>query len=293
MDEAATKYEMMYTKFEDEKKYDVPPLPSARNFHFQVEMFTADWQCRLYLQIAITAFHASPLSSAALAIERLIIVCYPLKAKFYRRPHKLLIIIIIWIVAYGSEIINTLNKKLIVSSEGIRYCVNTLNATPCQRFWISSSKYMVSFIAITLCYSVIAYKIMRRRTSKAFKNSSHQKTDSSTRLLMMLAIDAFLTLCTWLPYNIMITSGSKILSKLGTERWARQTLLALQCLLLTNSFSSPVVYFIFNPNFRADVKSLVLKCRKGKDVNKLHTVQSSTSVYTIPSNSAKHVQCHH
>ena len=73
----------------------------------------------------------------------------------------------------------------------------------------------------------------------------------------MLAADALLTIITWLPEEIYYF--------LMVEGMAPQTTLqnislrvAFQGLSLTNVFSTPIVYFIFNSGFRVSIVNLSL-----------------------------------
>ena len=70
----------------------------------------------------------------------------------------------------------------------------------------------------------------------------------------MLVVDAILTLITWMPYNIYSTVFQ--LSQVNTQ-YSRdehikgvQTFQILSILMLTNVFSTRIVYAIFNRNFR-------------------------------------------
>lgn len=69
----------------------------------------------------------------------------------------------------------------------------------------------------------------------------------------MLVVNAFLTLSTWLPFNLYIA----ILENHIEEFWNKYTLRQLFTMdtvligvLLTNAFTTPIVYYIFNRHFR-------------------------------------------
>ena len=69
----------------------------------------------------------------------------------------------------------------------------------------------------------------------------------------MLVIDAFLTLITWLPYNVyeIIADGlgGDIFDSYTTEQLDVMSR-TLVVIVITNMFSTPIVYFTFNRHFR-------------------------------------------
>ena len=78
----------------------------------------------------------------------------------------------------------------------------------------------------------------------------------------MLVIDASVTLVTWLPFNLLysISGGVESLENLTTRQIFILDSLLLG-LMMTNVFSSPVIYIIFNRAFRV---------RKNLDISNLY-----------------------
>ena len=69
----------------------------------------------------------------------------------------------------------------------------------------------------------------------------------------MLMIDAFLTLATWLPWNLYMVIADSLgstFSSIYTEREIFSIGVVLTGVMLTNVFTTPIVYYIFNRNFR-------------------------------------------
>ena len=71
----------------------------------------------------------------------------------------------------------------------------------------------------------------------------------------MLVVDAMVTLATWLPHNIYTAATEALgddLYVIYTERhvWVMDTVFS--ALMATNAFSTPVIYFIFNKQFRVN-----------------------------------------
>ena len=74
----------------------------------------------------------------------------------------------------------------------------------------------------------------------------------------MLVIDAFLTILTWTPEVIFFlmdrTGGFK-----GSMKKYLTIVIVLQGLSLTNVFSTPIVYYVFNNNFKVNKKIVIFK----------------------------------
>ena len=69
----------------------------------------------------------------------------------------------------------------------------------------------------------------------------------------MLMADAIVTLITWLPYNLYIAITDSFYDPLMVKHSKRQIYTIDVCLLatmLSNCFTSPIVYYIFNLSFR-------------------------------------------
>ena len=69
----------------------------------------------------------------------------------------------------------------------------------------------------------------------------------------MLMVDAFLTLATWLPYALYRTI-TLFLGDYFYDAYSWHTIFVFEeilfTLMMTNMFSTPIVYFVFNKSFR-------------------------------------------
>ena len=71
------------------------------------------------------------------------------------------------------------------------------------------------------------------------------------KIQIMLVVDSFATLLTWLPFNIYPAVVETLgLTKLDDSSNIFRVFRVLTALMLTNVFSTPIVYFVFNTNFR-------------------------------------------
>lgn len=111
------------------------------------------------------AFYVSPLWNVAIALERLIVVYFPLKAAGYTRKHKYIIAAVVWICGYIPEIENLLHSE-VADFKGYLLCyVNSpLVATHRDVYeWLITIKYILPAFIIITVYLAIGIKLVCRR----------------------------------------------------------------------------------------------------------------------------------
>ncbi|XP_067943356.1 RYamide receptor-like [Watersipora subatra] len=110
-------------------------------------------------------------------------------------------------------------------------------------------RFIVPVSVILISYTAIFLKLWLRRQSRFVQNTSTDQHKASQKVLIMLAVDSLLTLITWLPFNILLVFDSTpLLDKNPSNFYITEV--TLYMLMGTNAFSTPVVYLIFNKNFR-------------------------------------------
>ena len=73
----------------------------------------------------------------------------------------------------------------------------------------------------------------------------------------MLMADAIVTLITWLPFNLHLSITSSIQEQMTqwySERERFSMDIVLLCIMLSNCFTSPIVYYTFNVSFRVSAR---------------------------------------
>ncbi|XP_067945147.1 cysteinyl leukotriene receptor 1-like [Watersipora subatra] len=144
-------------------------------------------------------------------------------------------------------------RDQIKEQDGILYCDVVVD--PLVYYWIQLVKFLIPTVTIILSYSAIFITLCLRIGNTARQNAS-QQSRTTDKVLVMLAVDAALTVSTWLPLNIFYTlTATKSEIDLYSEQGSI-TDAVLVSLMSTNAFSTPVIYFIFSKNFRKDVKFL-------------------------------------
>ncbi|XP_067943102.1 putative neuropeptide Y receptor 11 [Watersipora subatra] len=142
---------------------------------------------------------------------------------------------------------------------GNRFCDIGINIPVNTYELLVTLRYAIPAFIIVISYSVVFVKLCVRRKSNLVRKSSHttqKKKEATAKLQLMLMMDAFLTLATWLP-NTMYYTVVQYQNKppeFTEEEFVREVILAgLTC---TNAFSTPLVYLTFNNYFRMDMKLL-------------------------------------
>ena len=70
----------------------------------------------------------------------------------------------------------------------------------------------------------------------------------------MLVVDAFLTILTWIPEEIFYLMIVVSLEEHLEMKKQYTIAVVLQGLSLTNVFSTPIVYYLFNNNFKVNTE---------------------------------------
>ncbi|XP_067947421.1 histamine H2 receptor-like [Watersipora subatra] len=184
----------------------------------------------------VNLWYASPLCSASISIERAFIIYFPLSVYRYTKTHKILVACVIWVIAVTSSFTGHFDYN-----------------------YITLIKFIIPTVIIVICYSAVFAKLYFRTNSQLQLHSSNHRYKQVKKLQTMLAVDAALTLLTWIPFVIRYGSLK------GTLYIDYETVdFVLYLLVTTNAFSTPTIYFIFNDNFRKDTKDIfnLLRCKK-------------------------------
>ena len=110
----------------------------------------------------------SPLCSVAISIDRVMAVYFPMRIRRYRRRHKIITAILVWMISLVVDmgaLFNAFVKEL--HGEVWCFCSPVRYSKPFTffEFYIASGvKYGVPALIIITMYSLIAYKLLRRKT---------------------------------------------------------------------------------------------------------------------------------
>ncbi|XP_067942592.1 rhodopsin-like [Watersipora subatra] len=213
-------------------------------------------QCKLFFFTYYALSHAGLICNSVISIERAFIVLFPLQEKFYRKVHRIYVIMFIWLCTTLPEIEELLYQELItgyVNGNSYITCARTDGA---QKQILAMLLWCIIPVSVILMsYTAIFLKLFLRRRSSITQNASTKQQASSQQVLIMLAADALLTLFTWLPFNILASFGHTLFKEENFQTYETLEII-LYLLMGTNAFSTPVVYLIFSKNFKHDLRTL-------------------------------------
>ncbi|XP_067942731.1 putative neuropeptide Y receptor 11 [Watersipora subatra] len=239
---------------------------------------TVTW-CAGSICISLTAAQASIYSTAAIGLERAIIVFFPFQSSRYGKREKCTVIALIWILSAAPIMLTVSSSELLTHPNGHIYCEIGYIINQPYFQWLVTMQYFVPTFITVISYTLIIVKLCMRKNDDTVSNhlsNTHGKAIS--RLQIMLVVDAFLTLVAWLPQNLYFTIFTNY--EAGFSEFTTQTFVLDACfaaLISTNTFSTPIVYFIFNKYFRMDAKMLLQSVRCTKPPPTQSTIPSSGS----------------
>ncbi|XP_067944617.1 somatostatin receptor type 1-like [Watersipora subatra] len=239
-----------------------------------------DMFCKLASFFHIGLIRTSLTCKTAISIERLFIIYFPLKAKSYTQKHRAGVILLTWLSSLLPEI-QTFFEAHVKRQGKLAYCfVSSVERTPNQDL-NRMIQLLVPSSIITISYTAIAVRLAIRKRSRLLKNSTSIVKKQIGKLQGMLMADAFLTVLTWLPLSVAIMlmeQKPQLFSAFEPRDWFR---LAVTVLIISsiNSFTSPIIYFLFNRHFRADTKSFfqrILEKKKNTTSPEIKRIQLKT-----------------
>ncbi|XP_067943408.1 rhodopsin-like [Watersipora subatra] len=222
--------------------------------------------CTLSIGMSLVGAKASILSTAAIGLERVIVLYVPLRSTRYGKTGKCVVVAVIWLIAIVPEALTVAPSTLMVHPNGNTYCEIGLTIDMKYYQWLDAAQHTIPTVIILLSYTLIAFKLcIRKRSDIVREHSTDPHSKAIFRLQIMLAVDALLTLIAWLPRNFYFAIFAN-----SDAGWRENTLgtfiedACLAALSSTNAFCTPIVYLIFNKYFRMDVKLLFqrLPCYK-------------------------------
>ena len=136
-------------------------------------------QCKLFFFTYYALSHAGLICNSVISIERAFIVLFPLQEKFYRKLHRIYVIVFIWLCTTLPEIEELLYQELIVVH------VNGYSSFICTRANLTQKQisvwllwYLVPVSVILISYTAIFLKLFLRRRSSITQNASTKQQAS-------------------------------------------------------------------------------------------------------------------
>lgn len=218
-----------------------------------VQMTMEEWvfgrfMCKFAPSLLFVNMFSSIFLLVVISVDRFVSVMFPVWAQNNRTIKMAYVIVLLaWILAIGMSIPSAIFRD-VGSHMGTTVCYNNYTLHPNSHKIVAVSRllagFIVPFLIIIICYSII---ILKLRNNRMTKNTKPFK--------VMTALVAAFFIC-WLPYHVFIllelNSGEHDHDLLAKGLKIGASMAA------ANSFLNPVLYVFMGNDFKRKFKSSVL-----------------------------------
>lgn len=140
--------------------------------------------CKIIGFLGFLAVTISPLCNVAISIDRVVAVYFPMKIRNYRYCHKVITAVCVWVISIIVDM-GPLFNATTIELNGQVWCfaspVRYYKPFTYAEFYVASgAKYGVPALIIIVMYSLIAFKLLRRKTVGE-RTASVKKQEKSRR----------------------------------------------------------------------------------------------------------------
>ncbi|XP_047447909.1 chemokine-like receptor 1 [Mugil cephalus] len=183
-----------------------------------------------------------------ISVDRCVSVMFPVWAQNQRTVRKASVLVVLaWLLAFAVSIPSVIFRE-VQHRLGRDICINVYTSHQHSHTIIAVTRFLtgfvVPFIIIVICYSIIIVKLRSNRMTKSCKPFK-----------VMTALIAAFFIC-WLPYHVFILMETK-------SHWHGHDILPIglkvsTLLAAANSFLNPVLYVFMGNDFKRRFKNSVL-----------------------------------
>ncbi|XP_042295037.1 prolactin-releasing peptide receptor-like [Sceloporus undulatus] len=237
--------------------------------------------CHAVILLQAATVYVSALSLAAIAVDRYMVVVYPVRRRI---PlwYCGLVVAGIWVVSLvlaTPPSINSVYLDLSSTGHNLFICEEFWSQAETQRLVYSCAmlliSYMVPLLAVTISYcSILAH--LHRRNISGLANSSQAQWNKQKRKAFVLLVAAILafSLC-WMPLQVLnllrdLDPDFSILSK----RYINVVQLSCHFTAMSSACYNPFIYASLHHKFRAHLR--LIFCRR-KNIRDGHALSSKSA----------------
>lgn len=223
-------------------------LPLSITYTVMEDWIFGQFLCKFAPCVMFINMFSSIFILVVISVDRLVSVAFPVWAQNNRTIKKSFIIVVLaWLLAIALSVPSVVYRDT-RTHMGRTICLNNYTSNRYSHKIIALSRllagFIVPFLIIVICYSIISFKLLNQRMSK-----------SSKPFKVMTALVTAFFLC-WLPYHIFI------LLELNHQDYD-STLLTIGLKLGTsvaaaNSFLNPLLYVFMGKDFKQKFRSSLL-----------------------------------
>ena len=193
----------------------------------------------VYTAVDIASGFASVFTLTAIGIERLYAFCWPLRHRAVLTDAKYLLIIgVVWILAFIVTILHLLFKYYVISYDVF--------------FYIMMSSLSACLFSMSVSYIGIWIKV------KFYYGSQHRPSGRDKKVARMLLIITLTFVVTWLPFHLLNIINF-FCNFCFTSKLPHDVLFFCKLLHYANSFLNPVIYSFQMPDFRTALGRILCK----------------------------------
>ncbi|ESN94771.1 hypothetical protein HELRODRAFT_87641, partial [Helobdella robusta] len=241
-------------------------MPFTFTYTMLHEWIFGTYMCTLVLFCQMFAVLASVGTSTAIAVDRFLVVIYPLQARNPKLRAKIAIVAV-WSVAF------TFSSPQLVVGRSVQGVSSNSTRTGCSEMWpnesmrwvfsffVLISTYLLPLSAIAVTYGVVARCLWRRKTPGNADNvRDRMQLNAKKKVVKMLLVVVTLFGVCWLPlhlFNLIIDFMPELnnenkpeASMIGTAIYTSVCKSLVHWLAMSNSFVNPIIYGFLNDNFR-------------------------------------------
>lgn len=222
--------------------------------------------CKLIPFIQSLSVGSTVLNMTAIAIDRFFAVVFPLR-RYVTFSVAYVMMAVIWLIALAISSPMLYAMNVVEIENGPRHCIETWQlpagktSTAPQDFTVVLFLffYAIPLLVMSVLYSVIVYKLWIRKVPGQRSAANEQQADKSKKkvLRMLLVVVIVFAVC-WLPIYISQFIYFYVDPCVPVPLWYTGFFLGH-----ANSAISPILYVLFNENYRKGFRDLLL-CRCGK-----------------------------
>ncbi|XP_034004522.1 chemokine-like receptor 1 [Trematomus bernacchii] len=223
-------------------------LPFSITYMAMENWVLGRFMCKFTSSVMSLNMFSSIFLLVVISVDRCVSVVFPVWAQNHRTANKATgVVCISWLLAVALSIPSVIFRD-VNSHLGRTQCYNNYSSYKHSHTIVAVSRFfagfVVPFIVIIICYSIIILKLRNNRMTK-----------SNKPLKVMSALVAAFFVC-WLPYHVFI------LLDINHEHLEQSILVSGlkvgTCMAAANSFLNPVLYVFMGNDFKRKFKSSVL-----------------------------------
>ncbi|XP_070544081.1 substance-P receptor-like [Ptychodera flava] len=243
--------------------------------------------------IVIFMQHASVIVSigtlTAVGIDRYSAVMNPMKARFTKGGRKIFItFVIIWFSAIAVSSVQVVFTRVRTSSRSLNgqpifFCSEWYPSKTFSKYWEISvlvATYFVPLSVLSYTYTRVGVRLWGRHCpGNANQQRDVNQRRSKQKVIKMLVIIVVMFALCWLPLHVFKLIGlynPYLYDSIDTDSQDRMRIInaCVLWLAMSNSFVNPIIYGIYNDNFKTDFKRFFKSCAQ---TNRSLSVRSTTS----------------